>query len=948
MASGRSSSKKNILKVLFDIKPVTEGGVLDLKKINKVNETVDLSAYTLKSSLPKEENNGIEIEHKDEKESEIPQKINLAFSSKPLADSSKKEASKASLAEESVSCLGGLPSREEILQELEKFDLEEEMTQASFANKTVEGRNKKPAKRKIKNDNLSSKKLFLKKEQKKPEKSWEEISQDYFSIAGDNQRDKIYDLEKFYFHPDRIRKEPPCQIKTKTVKKEKREPLRQEEIDWELAEAEKGKSDLFTVQTAKIAKRPFTPAEENLFKKRLERNKAGSNFSLKETKKRKRGWLGFVFAGVIISLVIPVSAWLSKGLLIKENALSNSFSAYQGLMAAKNSLKEADWQGAENNFSSAHENFFKARQEINKLGQITLNIIDNLPGAEEVSSGNHLVKVGENLAKAGQHMSSAVGIFASENLFGLMSLPEKNDGHLLAVEEDHSLTDKIAEGRIGLINGLADIRLATKELGQVEVLSLPEDIREGVSFLKSDLPLVEEMLSQAADWSNAFLKILGHNNPRQYLLVFQNNSELRATGGFIGTYGLVTLDRGTISDLLIEGVFNADGQLHEKIIPPRPIQKVSTAWSMHDANWFADWPTSAEKIAWFYEKTGGPTVSGVISFTPTVAERILEITGPIAMPEYGVVLSADNFVELVQYEVEVDYDKELNQPKKILADFAPLFIDKINELSSEKKKQAFEIIFNALSEKHILAYFKDPALEQVMEKEGWAGKLLETEKDFLSVVSSNINGYKTDRVIEESIEHQTEIQEDGSIIDTLTVRRRHRGGNEDYEWWNRVNANYLRVYLPLGAELISVRGQTFENYQPPIDYQAYGFSQDPLVASIENKMIIDPSTNTRIAEENDKTVFGNWVYLSPGEEVVLVYKYKLPFKIDLTKSSDSYSLLVQKQLGSLENDFKHLMTFPQEWHVSWSYPDEWRPANGEAVWQGDLKRDRFLGAAFEL
>jgi hypothetical protein len=460
--------------------------------------------------------------------------------------------------------------------------------------------------------------------------------------------------------------------------------------------------------------------------------------------------------------------------------------------------------------------------------------------------------------------------------------------------------------------------------------------------------LLEEILVQATDYSTALLDILGQDNPCQYLLLFQNNSEIRATGGFIGTYGLLTLFQGEIKELFVDGIFNADGQLREKIIPPRPIQKISTAWSMHDANWFADFPTSAEKVAWFYEKTGGPTVDRVISLTPTVIERLLKITGPLDMPAYELTLTAENFVELIQYKVEVDYDKELNRPKKILADFAPVFIESLSQLSSSKRKEAVEVIFDCLKEKHILIYFKDSSLERLVAQEGWSGQILSTDKDYLSVVSSNINGYKTDRVVQETINHQTEIQPDGSIINTLTITRQHQGGQLEYDWWNRVNANYLRVYLPLGSQLLSAQGQTIEIYQPPLDYQKHDFKTDPLVSAIESKMVIDSKTGTHIFEENGKTVFANWVYVSPGQTNTLIYKYKLPFKIDLTKSTDSYSLLVQKQAGSLGSQFSHQLKFPADWQISWQYPENWQWEKDKGQWEKDLKVDRFLGVTFEF
>ena len=649
--------------------------------------------------------------------------------------------------------------------------------------------------------------------------------------------------------------------------------------------------------------------------------------------------IGFITIGFLIALIIPTAAWLSQGLEIKKDVLSSSISAYENLMSARESLGDLNWQAAEQNFGSAYSDFYQAHREINKLGRLTLGILEQLPGGNVVSSGNSLVKVGEYLAQAGQGLVSAINLFSYDNLFNLINLSS---------EKNSSLTDLMFNSQKELIQALHGIGLANQELENVKIGSLPNDIQDEVISLKEKLPLVEKMLFQAENYSQAFLKILGHDNPKQYLLIFQNNSEIRSTGGFIGTYGLLTIDQGAIKSLFVDGIFNVDGQLHEKIIPPRPIQKISTAWSMHDANWFADFPTSAQKIQWFYEKTGGPTTDGIISLTPTLIERLLGLTGPIPMPEYDVLLSADNFVELIQYKVEVDYDKELNQPKKILADFAPLFIKKLSELSFEEKRLAIEIIFNCLEEKHILIYFNNSSLEDMVVDEGWSGQLSSVDKDYLSVVSSNINGFKTDRMVKETIEHQAEIQSDGSIIDTLTVIREHQGGTEEYDWWNRVNSNYLRVYLPEGSELISAKGHSLEIYQPPINYEEQGFKKDPLVDSIESGMMIDKKTGTRIFKENNKTVFGNWVYVSPGEQVVLTYEYKLPFKIDLTKGTDSYSLLVQKQLGSLGSVFKHKLKFSENWEVSWQYPDNLNFNSGVIDFNSDLKKDKFLGVTFKF
>ncbi|MBM3708758.1 MAG: DUF4012 domain-containing protein, partial [Actinobacteria bacterium] len=441
------------------------------------------------------------------------------------------------------------------------------------------------------------------------------------------------------------------------------------------------------------------------------------------------------------------------------------------------------------------------------------------------------------------------------------------------------------------------------------------------------------------------LSIFGHERAKKYLLVFQNNAEARATGGFIGSYGVLDLDQGRIKGLFIDDIYNLDGQLHEKIIPPRPIQKISTAWSTHDANWFADWPTSAQKIMWFYEKAGGATPDGVISLTPAVVENLLALTGPIEIPEFNIALNKDNFIETLQYKVEIDYDKELNQPKKILADFAPKFLDRLWEIWPQKYDEIFKVLDNSLSQKDILFYFSDTATQQVFLKQGWGGELLPTDKDYLSVVNTNINGFKTDRMVKQKIYHKSEIQSDGSVINTVKIIRVHLGGASEYDWYNRVNTNYLRVYVPAGSQLLSAKGHTLEGYSPPVDYKKLGFREDADVLAQEQSMQIHES-GTQIFVEAGKTVFGNWAYVSPGETVEIEYRYHLPFRLNLNVENFTYSLLVQKQAGSAGSDFESELTLPQHYQISWRYPEALRVSANKIKFDSDLKTDKFYGLVF--
>ena len=493
-----------------------------------------------------------------------------------------------------------------------------------------------------------------------------------------------------------------------------------------------------------------------------------------------------------------------------------------------------------------------------------------------------------------------------------------------------------------------ELNLSQQALSRVRVSDLPTDKQDSFLALKSALPDMLAGLDVLHSNAPAFLDVLGGNGPRKYLFLFQNNQESRATGGFIGSYGLLDIKEGEIRKFFINGIFDPDGQLKESVIPPQPIRKISAAWSLHDSNWFADFPTSAEKAIFFYEKTGGPTVDGVITMTPTVLQRILRETGPVFLEQYNETVDADNVISLLQYKVEKDYDKEENKPKKILSDLAPIVFDRIlHAKDASTSLGVIQALHTSLREKDILLYSRNEALEKMYREMGWSGELRETQKDFVSVVNSNINGFKTDGVIEQTVRHHADIRSDGSVVDTVTITRKHTGGDTPYEWWNAVNADYMRVYVPKGATLLSARGQTRETVQDPLDYAALGFSRDALVSETEARMRIDADSGTQIFEESGKTVFGNWVYVSPKESVTVKYTYQLPFSVFVDEKAETatYSLLAQKQSGSIPGTFVFDAEYPKEWKTSWRSFEE--NPDRKFVYDGPFSTDLFFGYVFE-
>lgn len=646
-------------------------------------------------------------------------------------------------------------------------------------------------------------------------------------------------------------------------------------------------------------------------------------------------WIFFI-------LLAPFLVWgmVYEGIHRKQSVLQEGEIGYRSLIEAGESLKAKQYAGSLDHFAEAERAFQEANESLSFWGDALLDVGRFVPWFSMFVSGKHVVVAGEHLAAAGAPVARiAESVSLSKDAY-------KNGDKV-------SFLDFLKRIKEPLQKATEELSAAEHELQMVNIGDIPEGKQETFLTVRRGLPILLGFLKNFDKNETLFEELLGGNGPRRYLFLLQNNHEMRATGGFIGSYALLDVNNGVVRRFFVDGIFNPDGQLRENIVPPKPIQKISAGWSLHDSNWFPDFPMSAEKAIFFYEKTGGPTVDGVIALTPTVMQKLLAVTGPIALPEYGLTVDAENFIPIIQEQVEVKYDKEENKPKKILADLSVALLEKVFAVQDkEMLYRLAQALTEGLNEKHILLYMRHKETQALLDEVGWSGRVLETGKDYVSVVHSNINGYKTDGVIKETIRHRADIASDGSVVDTVTITRTHTGGQTLYDWWNRVNADYLRVYVPKGSKLLSAKGATWEFPEPPLDYEKLGFKRDSDVEREEKTMEVDEKSGTRISTDAEKTVFGAWVYVSPGESVTVEYTYRLPFRVNIKRLEsgdvDAYSVLYQKQSGSLGSVLDATIAFPEKWTPIWQTEANLVPYGRELRLKSDLATDRFIGAVFRL
>ncbi|MBI5152995.1 MAG: DUF4012 domain-containing protein [Parcubacteria group bacterium] len=324
-------------------------------------------------------------------------------------------------------------------------------------------------------------------------------------------------------------------------------------------------------------------------------------------------------------------------------------------------------------------------------------------------------------------------------------------------------------------------RTIPKIIGSLANLSLLPGMNERSTVLKNQYFSIQNELNDSRNYLADLTSALGGDGiPKHYLIVFQNPSEIRATGGFWGSYMLLEVNKGKVISMDIRNIYDLDGQLPDIINPPKQLLRITPRWGTRDANWFFDFVTSAKKGREFFEQSRiiaekNIRIDAILAVNTTFVEELLTLTGPIPMPEYSIDITNKNFVEKVQYAIEYGSDRsDFGDPKRILKIFIPRFLDKISNI--EDKRTIVAIIKSMFNNKEIQVAIFNPSFSHIREIThdlGYDGHIIETSglEDYFAFVNSNVAGGKSDYVMTQKINAHLKIKDDGVVLHNLTVKR---------------------------------------------------------------------------------------------------------------------------------------------------------------------------------
>jgi Protein of unknown function (DUF4012) len=510
---------------------------------------------------------------------------------------------------------------------------------------------------------------------------------------------------------------------------------------------------------------------------------------------------------------------------------------------------QADVRGADTVVEAAQE-LLHAADEGLVIGKQFVEIKDRKEA--DPGTGSSLSKLLELMATSREHVSTIQGAFARAR-DALEAVPD----------------------------GVADpIQNARQEMvGRIDELS----------------PLVETY----AAMSERLPAILGWDGTRRYLVLTQNPAELRPTGGYIGSYGILTFDRGHPTERTFRDVALLDFPWDFPFIkPPTELTNYllgpAQPWQFADANWSPDFPTSArDALRLYVNESGDGRIDGVIGITTYTIDELLKVTGPVAVPEYDVTIASG---ETTLKSIELTRVPRPGENRKA---FLSSFADRLFErLLAMPPRQWVDLLAQAETfgrQRLVLGWFKDADDQRLAARGGFDGAVRDDAGDYLYPVDSNVApASKMNAIVTRSLRLEVSLDRLGNANNTL-----------DVTWDNPIETAAGAPYRKVPTlESLRILGMYFRLMAP----------EGSRIESVSGGTLVKLTAPAMVGNEAGRAVIGTYLMVPPGS-TTLRYAWTSPAAAVVYAGSGTYHLTIQKQPGLLAGPLSLTIQVPDGFEI---------------------------------
>ncbi len=444
----------------------------------------------------------------------------------------------------------------------------------------------------------------------------------------------------------------------------------------------------------------------------------------------KFGVLGLGVAVVAIVGVVGLGA-----LSVRRNvdrARNDVEDAITSLRAGDTAQAEAQFDDANAQFHTAHSALGSPFVSVGKLVPV---VAPNLDAARQI------VTTGESLSQAGAKLARGV------------------DPKTLEVDQGTVPIAEVRKVAPDLASADALLRTSRDQLAKIPRRYLLPIVSDAIDTLQSRLQSAQTDADDAATAARVVPDLFGANGTRRYFLAVQNSAELRATGGFIGNWGVLVAQDGHMHLEQFErlAALNGDGDPGARVLraPQDFVNRYSRfglTSNWQNVNMSPDFPTDAQVISNLLPQSGGPQVDGVLAVDSNGLASLLQLTGPISVPNWPTPITASNVVQVTLHDAYVRFTGE-NERAEFLGEVARKVWDVATSAHLGSPQHIGKALSTAVTDGHLMMWFNRSGEEGLARDLGAAGQITSPHGDSLMLVSQNAAGNKADYFLNRKVSY---------------------------------------------------------------------------------------------------------------------------------------------------------------------------------------------------
>lgn len=401
------------------------------------------------------------------------------------------------------------------------------------------------------------------------------------------------------------------------------------------------------------------------------------------------GFAGYRFYQSARSVAASAQTMVSKAGEFEDDLRSGDGDALQSTASEIASISASMKQEAQGPLWNAAENLPVVGEDVSRV-RVLVSVADDL-------SANVLTPVAQSMAGV------SMGTLFSDgqiNVDMLTSLCDTVSQVQPAVARDAQRVDNLGEASLEQVNG--PLQSARERLDGLNAMAT------GLSQVAPSLPAM-----------------LGANGTRNYLVIAQNNSEIRSLGGFPGSRMIMTVDNGKISlgDFQANHTHFADNSIpltDDERHTVVDIMETGAAFAPGDTTVLPSFPRAAQVQEWCWQQTYGQSVDGVLSVDPVFLQSMLGLTGGVTTSD-GTVVDGTNAAQILLNQVYY-LDSDLQDP--FFNEVAGLAMKQVmNNLGSVSMTDLASTVGQGITDRRVYLYMNDADEEAAIASLGADGEV---------------------------------------------------------------------------------------------------------------------------------------------------------------------------------------------------------------------------------